>query len=46
MSIERKCVDICDSIVDCSACEDELCEEVCEELTNKCYSLCIDLAQE
>jgi len=46
LSLERRCVDICDEIVDCSACgDDELCEEVCEELEERCLSICIEIAE-
>ncbi len=42
MSAERKCIEICDEIVDCSKCEDELCEELCDELEDLCLSKCLE----
>ena len=46
MSLEKKCIEICEDIVDCSKCEDELCDKVCEELEDRCLSICLEVIQE
>jgi len=43
MAVEKKCVDICDEIIDCSACSDEDCENVCNELEDRCLAICTEV---
>jgi hypothetical protein len=42
MSIEKKCIEICDDVIDCSVCVDDECEKVCSELEDKCLSICVE----
>lgn len=43
MSIEKKCIDICDDIIDCSICDTEECENVCSELEDRCLAICVEV---
>lgn len=43
--IDKKCVEICDDIIDCGNCEDDLCFDVCDELEEACLHICKDIAE-
>jgi len=42
LDIARKCDDICDNIVICDNCEDDICEEICEEVQHQCLTICVE----
>lgn len=46
MSIEKKCVDMCDEIIDCSICINDMCEKVCSELEDRCLGICVEVLEE
>jgi hypothetical protein len=42
LEVIKKCEDMCDDIVICDNCEDEVCEEVCEEVQHQCLTICAE----
>jgi hypothetical protein len=42
LEIARKCDDLCDDIVVCDNCENEVCDEICEEVQRQCLAICAE----
>ena len=41
--IDKKCVEICDIIIDCGNCEDDVCFEICDEVEDACLRICKEI---